>query len=384
MSRFKLAVDLGSTTIGYAVVDVASDEIIKEDMIENPGRLYGRDIFSRIGAYRAGGSSRITSAMRETILDIVNVVPGEVTEIVVSGNTTMNHMLLGLSCDGLGQAPYSPVTLEAGQLLLISENGRSIPLRTLPGFSAFVGGDIVSGVRALDMDKADRPCLLIDLGTNGEMVLGCSDGFTVTSVAAGPAFEEWGLTRGMYGSKVIDVISNLIKTGIIRRDGTFSNEEYISDGFPISPVGKSMVLTQDDVRDIQLAKAAVRAGVEILFKKTGMGYSDVDRVYIAGGMGEHLDIASACAIGMLPEEFGIPLDVRRQLDKNDVRQQNGRRLEEDAGRVVSVGNTSLVGAVAELRSPDGDRLSRIAGMGHSLLLSDDPGFNDAFVKYMDF
>ncbi len=241
-----------------------------------------------------------------------------------------------------------------------------------------MGGDIVSGVRALDMDKEERPCLLIDLGTNGEMVLGCRDGFTVTSVAAGPAFEEWGLTRGMYGSRVIDVVANLIKTGIIGRDGTFSNEEYISEGFPISPVGKSMVLTQDDVRDIQLAKAAVRAGVEILLEKTGVSYDDVDRVYIAGGMGEHLDIASACAIGMLPEEFSSP----RAAGQNSGARLDGQKPSTD--RVTAVGNTSLMGAVAELRDPDAGRLSHIANMARPLLLSDDPGFNDAFVKYMNF
>ena len=365
MDRYGLAVDLGSTAIGYAVVDLSTGEIKNKGISENPGRAYGRDILSRIRAYSVGGAERITGSMRDAIRDMAG---REVSEIVVSANTTMNHMLLGLDCEGLGEAPYTPVSLDVGELSLQTDNA-AIPVRTLQGFSTFVGGDIVSGVRALGMDRDEDISLLIDLGTNGEMVLKCGDGFLVTSVAAGPAFEDWGLSHGMYGSKVIDICHRLVETGIINRDGSFRDESARESGFPVSGQGRdAVVLTQDDVRDIQLAKAAVRAGIEILIKRADITYGDIKHVYLAGGMGEHLSVTSAFGIGMLP----------RELLTGTAAASSGE------GIVTAVGNTSLKGAIEELIHPDADRLYAIAHRGTPILLSDDESFNDAFVSYMNF
>ena len=348
-----LAVDFGTTAIGYAVVDKSTGDEIKTGVTDNPGRKYGRDVLSRIKAYSVGAADSITSAMRQALLDI-----GEYDDVVISANTAMNHMLLGLDCDGLSTAPYQAKTLNGNRFLLGADSyGTNRFARTLPGFSAYVGGDIISGVRALDMDKSEKINLLIDLGTNGEMVLGNKDGFMVTSVAAGPAFEEWGLTHGMYGSKVIDICHRLISTGIIGRDGAFASEKYINSGFPISS-HSHVILSQDDIRNIQLAKAAVRAGVDILIKRTGISCDDVSEVYLAGGMGEHLSVESAVGIGMIPKEL--------------------------SSKIIPVGNSSLKGAIAELLDPDNDRLYAIQKMATPILLSDEPAFNDLYVSCMNF
>lgn len=345
--EFRLAVDLGSTTIGYGVISGDDDSVVKTGIIENPGVSYGKNIMSRMGAYVAGAKDIITTKMRASICDLgaKNQVSGD---IVVSANTTMNHMLLGYDCEGLMEAPYRPVTLEGK---------RDESFRTFPGFSAFVGGDIVSGVRYLSLDKKEEISLLIDLGTNGEMVLGNRHGFVVSSVAAGPAFEEWGASHGMYGSGVIDICCRLLKTGIIDKNGTFLDDGFLQNGFPISGIrDREVFLTQDDIRDIQLAKAAVRAGVELLLKLYGISYEDVAHIYLAGGMGEHLKVESAVALGMLPPH----------------------------PHITYAGNTSLLGAIEEVIYPDTDRLRKITELGTAVLLSEDERFNDIFVENMSF
>ena len=356
--KVRLAVDYGTTTVGYAYVSENGD-VVDTGMVENPGRKYGRDVLSRIKAYSVGAGERITGAMREVISSLSSAYPGggDISflsdDIVVSANTVMNHMLLGYPCEGLAAAPYTAQTLEA-----VHYRDDGFSFRTLPGFSPFVGGDIVSGVKSLGMDESDEINLLIDLGTNGEMVLGNKEGFIVSSVAAGPAFEEWGAAHNMYGSGVIDICYRLLRTGIIDKNGTFVNDAYIESGFPVSGSGESsVILTQDDIRDIQLAKAAVRAGVELLVSAYGISYDDISHVFLAGGMGEHLSVGSAIGIGMLPE--GRPV-------------------------IESVGNTSLSGAIKEAIHPDPDRLFRITKMGRPILLSDDPLFNETFVKHMSF
>lgn len=359
--KTRLAVDYGTTAIGYALITGDKDPVVETGVMENPGRKYGRDVLSRIRAYSAGGADRITAAMREAVFSLAKNA-GVSGEIMISANTTMNHMLLGYDCEGLATAPYTPVTL-AGDHFDPGPTKETLdrplsPFCTFPGFSAFVGGDIVSGVRHLDMDLSDETNLLIDLGTNGEMVLGNKDGFIVSSVAAGPAFEEWGASHGMYGSKVIDICYRLITMGIIDKNGTFTNPAMIENGFPVNGSGTNAItLTQDDIRDIQLAKAAVRAGVEILAGIAGISYDDIANVYLAGGMGEHLSLDSALGIGLLPPEF-----------KN----------------AKAVGNTSLSGAIDEVLHPDHNRLDEITKKGRPILLSDDPKFNDTFVKYMNF
>ncbi|MCR5097893.1 MAG: ASKHA domain-containing protein, partial [Lachnospiraceae bacterium] len=285
--KMRLAVDYGTTTLGYAFI-AEDGTVVDTGIRENPGRKYGRDILSRQNAFDRGASERITAAMQEVMEELAS--SGDVTdEIVVSANTTMNRMLIGGTEDYACSRSYVRRLMEKHSATRTHDTLAVLQYRTLPGFSEYVGGDIVSGVRYLDMDRSGEINLLIDLGTNGEMVLGNKEGFIVSSVAAGPAFEEWGAAHNMYGSKVIDICHRLLKTGIIDKNGTFTDESYIESGFPVSGFGENTVLlTQDDIRDIQLAKAAVRAGVDLLTDRFGIAYDDISRVYLAGGMGEHL------------------------------------------------------------------------------------------------
>ena len=269
--------------------------------------------------------------------------------IIITGNTTMCHILMGYDCSGLGAYPYVPVSIkiivtDTQNVLGIEER---IPVIIPPGFTTFVGADITSGVLAIhsgknlpsdnrnvdDADnssvKDDNTFILIDLGTNAEMVLRKGDEFVVTSTAAGPAFEGVNISCGVAsvegaishfeireglrafdtiggkepigicGSGLVDIIYELRKNDIIDENGILI-DKYIQNGYKIY---KDIALTQDDIRQFLLAKAAIRAGLEILLEESGIIYSDVDKLYISGGFGSSIDIHKASSIGIIPSQL---------------------------------------------------------------------------------
>lgn len=264
-------------------------------------------------------------------------------------------------------------------------------VRVLPGISVFVGGDIVSGLYCCDIDKADKYFLFLDLGTNGEIALGNREKIMVTSTAAGPAFEggniKWGVgsiegaiagvnidgskvkirtigdkaPTGICGTGVIETVSELVRTGLVDETGCL-DDEYFDEGFPIAKTlkGEEIIFTQQDVREIQLAKSAIRAGTETLILRYGIKKGEISHVYIAGGFGFKLDCMKAIEIGMIPEEF--------------------------KGKIEAVGNSSLGGAVKCLLSgEDGwERCSAIGDMSDEIELSSDKDFNNFYMDYMYF
>jgi len=255
----------------------------------------------------------------------------------------------------------------------------------MPGISTFVGADIVSGMIAVDMDQSDEVCLLVDLGTNGEMVIGSREKMVSASTAAGPAFEGGNISCGvagipgaissvsiedgeptvgtigdrpaigLCGTGVLETVYELLKDELIDETGLM-DDDYFDDGFPLA---EGVVFTNKDVREVQLAKSAIRAGIEVLLQEYGVGYDGVARVYIAGGFGEKINQEKAIGIGLLPEEFD--------------------------GKIIPIGNSSLAGAVMLAKDPSlGERFARVAAAAGETALAENPKFNDLYMDHMFF
>ena len=285
--------------------------------------------------------------------------------VVIAGNTTMLHLLFGMDCRGLGEAPFSPVTLEKEEETwsFKDRNGNSYDysIIALPGISAFVGADIVSGIYGLSLHKRTDRTLFIDLGTNGELVLADHGVLYTASTAAGPAFEGNELAAELFGAGIIKVLHRMKESKSIDPTGMLA-EEYFEKGFPV-PLedGRSLRFTQEIIREIQMAKAAIRAGIEVLLKEAKLKADQVDEVILAGGMGYFVDPADAVGIGLLPEKV---------LQKTK-----------------AAGNTSLLGAVRyakeEKRSADAE-MKELSKGAKNIILADNPDFSRYYIEYMNF
>ena len=316
----------------------------------------------------------------------------QVKKVAVSANATMGHLLMGYDCDTLGVYPFTPVntgfirgTME--EIIGIKSRAQVV---LLPGISTYVGGDIVSGLYACGFGRSDEICLLIDLGTNGEMALGNRKKILATSTAAGPAFEGgnilWGTgsipgaicsveientetkiqtiggktPAGICGTGVVEMVAALVKQELVDVTGLL-DKSYFDGGFPLAKNGKGkmIVFTQKDIREIQLAKVAVRAGMETLFFKYGVSREQVSKVYLAGGFGYRLDAKKAVAIGMLPGEL------------------------ED--RIQPVGNSSLAGAALYLQEKSSEKAMRdLLGVSEETQLMSGGKFNAYYMDAMMF
>ena len=301
-----IAVDLGTTTIAMQLMDAATGAVIDTYCALNPQRRYGADVLSRIRAAGMGHAEELRSSVWKVLQDGVDKFCNDsIRCMCIAGNTTMEHLLMGLPTEGLGKSPFTPV--ETGLQQCTMPEGRAMtseiltfPVYVTPGISTFVGGDIVAGLYHCKLlDDPDGAVLFIDLGTNGEMAITDSQRMIVTATAAGPAFEG-GAGASVQGSDMIAVTASLLAKGIVDETGLLA-EPYFESGITISLPGRTeqIHLTQKDIRDLQMAKAAVRAGVEILCEK--MGSPKIVKVYLAGGFGYYLDVEAAVKIGLLPE-----------------------------------------------------------------------------------
>ena len=420
------AVDIGTTTVVMAAVDAASGRILETAAGVNHQRAFGADVISRIDASNHGKGDLLRNSILQD-LDRLQVQLGlpRNTPRVISGNTTMQHLLQGLSCKTLGVAPYTPVDISLHEYCpqehddrpqdhdccpqemekvttespeAAAQNGVSVampddtsgakpsPVMTmLPGISTYVGADIVSGIIACGMDRSEEICILVDLGTNGEMAIGNCDRIVCASTAAGPAFEGGNIHCGMAGipgavsaveitdgkasvetiagappaglcgTGVLETMYELLKEEIVDETGCME-DEWMEEGFPLA---EGVVFTAKDVRELQLAKAAVRAGLEVLLQVFGADYEDIGRLYIAGGFGQKINLEKAVGIGLLPEEL---------LD-----------------RMEPVGNSSLAGAVMAAGNPAVlDRMVRAAQMAEETALAENPLFSDLYMEHMFF
>ena len=307
------AADIGTTTIAMQLY--GEDGSVEERFAAvNPQTVYGADVLSRIKAAEdASQAKEMQRLVQETLKQGIKRFRKRLAEkeelyLVVAANTTMTYLLMGWDTGELGRAPFAASELSGAEFEI-----DGVMCLVLPAFSAFVGGDILAGCLACKMAEQKEITLLIDLGTNGELLLGNADRRLACATAAGPAFEG-GVNRGIWGADMVRLLATLRREGVLDETGLLE-ETYFDKGIRIGNV----CVTQSAVRNVQLAKAAVSAGIEILLKRYGISYEAVDRIVLAGGFGYYLNPEDAAEIGLLPHVF--------------------------VDRTVSGGNTALTGAM---------------------------------------
>jgi len=376
-----VAIDLGSTTIAAQLIDRATGEILGVRTGLNPQVAHGADIMTRVRF--ALGSGELTDVIRRFLGDMVRELADgrEIAEIVLVGNTVMHHLFCGLDIRPLSHRPFISPSL-GEQRFSASELGWSLTgatsIRFLPCLGGFVGSDILAGIVAVDLCRDDGLRALIDLGTNGEVVLGNRDRLLVASTAAGTAFEAGSIHNGMRaangaiahvtagkeGRLDCEVIGGgpaqgICGSGLVDAVGAGLSLERIlpsgkiADGSRVFPVTGGVVLRQADVRELQLAKGAIAAGFRILLKQWGASMADVETLYLAGAFGNYLEIDSARRIGLL--------ECPREI-------------------VTIAGNTALRGAKQILA---GKTQPASADIRH-VMLAADTEFEDLFVSCMRF
>ncbi len=363
---YGLAVDLGTTTVVAKLVDLRDGTVEAVSSAVNPQRVYGEDVVSRI--QHAARSASARRELQKTALRAIDSLLGEVLsesgvrrqnvyEAVVVGNTAMLHLLLGADAEFLAQYPYvpafrGPVRLPARELgLRIHPRGQ---LYLLPAIGRFVGADTTGVLLATDLLRSEAQILAVDIGTNGEIVLGDRRGAIACSTAAGPAFEGANIThgmraergaidtvwldgdelrfhvigegepRGLCGSAAIDLVALLLSLGVVDETGRMRRPDELPGGLPADvrsrvqerdgvlqfllaeANGRWIGFTQRDVREIQLAKGAIATGIDLLLREAGISIADVGSVVVAGGFGNYIRPENAVRIGLLP-----PVDPER-------------------------------------------------------------------------
>ena len=354
-----LAVDIGTTKVAAYLVDLFTGEVLASKGVMNPQISYGEDLISRIVA--AGKSEVGSEKLQSILVDGLNKMlqelceetghtPDEIVEAVVVGNTVIHHLFLGLPVQQLGVSPYTPVVDTAVEIkarevgLEISPGGY---VHLLPNIAGYVGADHVAMLLAINMDQADETTLAIDIGTNTEICLNYRGKMTSVSCASGPAFEGAHIKHGMRaapgaieyvqiennevkiqtiggvppvgicGSGLLDAIAQMRLNGIIDVSGRLGDHPLVRDNnrskeFILAdrPGSSPITISQKDVRELQLAKAAIRVGIMALVENAGIEEKDIQKVVIAGAFGTFIDIKSAITIGMLPN---LPLDRFQQV-----------------------------------------------------------------------
>ena len=411
LNGYGIACDIGTTTVVCRLVN-AFGVCIASLGEGNAQRPYGADVIARIKASMEGKREVLTQVIRAQLSGMITRLCAEngvglsqINRMTVAANTTMSHLLCGLAPDSMGAAPFTPLSLfgefyTARELELPFEGYVLI----CPAVSGYVGGDITADLLAQEMDKETKPVLLIDVGTNGEMAIGCGNQFICCSTAAGPAFEGAQISHGMSasagaissvevkngeltvgiigggdakgicGSGLIDAVAVMLDLGALDETGRIldvdEDEGEIPDSAlphlflteeeePAFRLSDSVYVTQADVRKIQLGKGAIAAGEQILIQTFGVDYDDIGALFLAGGFGSYIRPESAARIGLIPEQL---LDVTK-----------------------AVGNAAAMGAQMALQSERcRQRLKNIQRDMRYIELSGMPAFNTAYMEAMMF
>jgi len=384
---FGIAVDLGTTTLVSQLLDFATGDVLAVRTALNPQCAHGADVMSRVElALRE--PQVLTRSIRQGLAALVHDVAGghEVSKVLICGNTVMHHLFCGEAVEPLSHVPFE--TSAGGMREFLAEDlgwhlGNACRVRFLPCLGSFVGSDILAGMVALDWLGRETLVALIDLGTNGEIVIGNRHGALCASTAAGPAFEAGRIRmgmraapgaisrvvpkdggfdchvlgarspRGVCGSGLVDAVAAGLQTGRILPAGRLANgAQELELMAPVS-------ITQSDIRELQLAKGAIAAGLRILLERWGAALEQVHRVYLAGAFGNYVNAASAHRIGLLelPPEKTEP-----------------------------AGNTALRGTKVLLLAPSrrSTLLEQICRLTKHVSLASDPHFQDVFVDCMRF
>lgn len=350
---FGYAVDIGTTKLAGYLINLNTGKVEAVDSLMNPQIPYGEDVITRI-AYedRKELQNVVVGGINEILNDLCNKVDvnlREVYEMTVVGNTVMHHLFLNINPKYLALSPYTPVIREgidvrAGKIGV--NINPSANIYALPVIAGFVGADTVAAILATEIYKRDELCLALDIGTNTEVVLGNKEWMLACSCASGPAFEGAHVThgmraasgaiekvsidpetlevkyktvdnvepRGICGSAIVDVPAEMLKTGIMDINGTLSKDldsprlrkkegvpEFVIARKGETSTGGDIVITQKDIREIQLAKAAMHTGATTLMKEANVTEDDIDIVFVAGAFGSYIDPENARIIGMYPE-----------------------------------------------------------------------------------
>jgi len=408
-----LAIDIGTTTIAAYLVDLSSHRVLAVRAEENDQGRFGADVISRIAATTQGED--LTAVVRAQLSKMIGsldgsarIAPDGILAATVVCNPTMIHLLFGLDPDPIGRAPFMPLSterLELGMAELQLPGHPEARIVAAPGLSAYVGADIIADILASRMNEAEHLSLLIDIGTNGEMVLGDSAGLIACSTAAGPAFEGANIRcgsggvpgaidgvvrngdalvlstigdeppRSICGTGLIDLVALLLEDGIVDETGrldldaaremaAYRNRTTEIDGddsLIVTTPGESeeIIITQGDLRQVQLAKGAIAAGVRTLLHEAGVDAQDIATVHLAGGFGTYVRPQSALRVGLLPR---LPVE-----------------------RVAAVGNAAGAGAARLLiDSASMGEAERIVGMSRYIELSRSQSFQQFFMEEMIF
>jgi uncharacterized 2Fe-2S/4Fe-4S cluster protein (DUF4445 family) len=377
-----IAIDLGTTTIAAQMLDMATGSVLGVETALNPQASFGSDVMSRIHAVLQG-ADLITVARLALCQMIAKLAGGreeEIVEVVLVGNTVMHHLFCSLDVESLSHAPFHSPHLGA-QSFRPRELGWPLPqacrIRFARCLGGFVGSDILAGILAAGISRGEDLQALVDLGTNGEIVIGNRDGVVCASTAAGPAFEAGSIrmgmrattgaisrvwldqaemrasvigdveARGICGSGLVDAVAAGLESGAILSSGRIANRTKLF------PVKVPVVLYQADIRELQLAKAAIASGFRLLLKRVGANADSLRNIYLAGAFGNYVQAESAISIGLLE----APIE-----------------------RIHASGNTALRGAKILLLSAGEPALPKIEHVS----LAADPGFQDEFANCIAF
>jgi uncharacterized 2Fe-2S/4Fe-4S cluster protein (DUF4445 family) len=389
---YGLVVDIGTTTLVAALIDLSTGKQLDSESRLNPQTVFAQDVLSRIsyasepdGLLRLKGDLlHVLNEMVANMCEFAEVSPSSIHEAVYSGNTAMLHLACGIDPAPLGKYPYN-VPLECGLSVVDAELDIIGEIYLPPIISAFVGADITSGILASRLHEQTQTTLFIDIGTNGEMVIANGGTLAATSTAAGPAFEGMNITCGMRaargaiekfhinvddsvtyaviggeaeptgicGSGLLDIAAELVRTGKIGKTGRFADK---SKQYNIT---EKVFITQNDIRQIQLAKGAIRTGIDALLRELNLSVTDVARVEIAGSFGYHLSESSLLDIKLLPPEF--------------------------KGKIHFVGNTAQSGGTAFLLNTDfRSEMLDIVSRVRKIELANNDDFQREFIASLNF
>ena len=369
--------DIGTTTLALALVSLDEKKIIKVKTATNPQRAFGGDVITRIEYCNKNGVADLQKCLIDTINNLISEFEiDKIEKMYASGNTTMLHIFFGVDPTSMGVAPYTPTFLEGKEI-----QGKEIGLNniesiaSLPCISAFVGADLVAGISYADLPEENKYNLLIDLGTNAEIVLYNKSNVFCTSAAAGPCFEGGNILCGMSatdgaiysfsdnseyktinnkkpqgicGTGLIDIISALRKNGDIDETGYMEKGEFF--------ITESVKLTQNDIRQFQLAKSAVYSALQAVLEEKSIYFTDIENTFISGGFSAKINTANATKLGLLPKEL------------ND--------------KITVLNNSSLLGTVKY--ACEGNDLSTHTQNAEYIDLSTNPRFMDLFIENMEF
>lgn len=379
-----IVIDVGTTTLVAQLVSLETGRVLGVRTALNPQAAHGADVMTRVEhALRAKGLAQLRDAIRGTLGAMAEdlAAGGEVESVCLAGNTVMMHLFAGLDVTPLSRAPFDPTELGLQEFVATSAGWNLAgdpPVRFLPAMGGFVGSDVLAGIAATGMAERTELSLLADLGTNGEVVAGNRDRILCASTAAGPAFEGGGIScgmraatgaisevevdggrlrchvlgggkpRGICGSGLVDAVAAGLDLGLIAPNGRMAAPLHLAG---------ALSLTQADVRQVQLAKGAIAAGIRVLLHRLGAAPADVRRFYLAGAFGNYINRASARRIGMVeyPDELVEP-----------------------------AGNTALLGAKMAVFANDDYRFQSLLARAGHVPLGADAEFQEAFVDALAF